>query len=366
MERKLASIQRIKSLEPIEGADRIEKATMFDLGWQCVVAKGMEVGDAVVYFELDSVLPELPEFEFMRESHYRVKTKRLRKCLSQGLAIPVREVSGLWTGVLNEENETAPDGSKDIIQTEWGQDVTELLGVTKYEAPVPACLAGDVVGVRPSWVRKTNEYRIQSFPKLLDELAGKEVYISTKLDGTSMSVYYNSNLDEDDNPFGVCGRNMNFKESEKCSLWNVANRYNLKEKLPEFVVATYGQSAVGLVIQGELCGPGINKNRMGYKELDFYVFNVYSLDTGDFMGLSDMAYTCSQLGLKTVPIEEVVPFDFTIDELLEKAEGKYENTKNNKEGIVIRTTLPESSDVLGSRLLGCKCINNQYLLKDED
>ena len=362
MGRKLASIQQIKTLEPIEGADRIEKATFDNLGWQCVMAKGSKVGDMVVYFELDSVLPELPEFEFMRPRSFRVKTMRLRKCLSQGLAMPVREVSGLWTGRLDVDVPT----EEQTIMLEAGQDVTELLGITKYEPPVPACLAGDVIGHRPSWVRKTNEARIQSFPKLLHELAGKDVYITTKLDGTSMSIYYNANLDEDEDSFGVCGRNMNFKESEKSSLWNVANKYGLRTKLPEFVEATYGQTSMGLVIQGELCGPGINKNRMGYKELDFFVFNVYSLDTMQYMGLADMSYTCSQLGLKTVPVEEVVPFDFTLDELLEMAKGKYENTKNNKEGIVVRTTLVEPSEILSSRLLGFKVINNQYLLHDEE
>src|ERR1700744_3519324 len=120
--RKLASIQMIRSLEPIEGADAIEKATV--LGWQLVVKKGeFRVGDLCIYCEIDSVMPDRPEFEFLRPRGMRIKTIRLRGQVSQGICLPV---SILPAGTVLEEN----------------IDCTDILEITKYEPPIPACLGG--------------------------------------------------------------------------------------------------------------------------------------------------------------------------------------------------------------------------------
>ena len=71
MERKLATIRKINDLSPIEGADKIEVATVD--GWKVVVAKdvGHKIGDWVVYCEIDSFLPIKEEFEFLRKSSYK-------------------------------------------------------------------------------------------------------------------------------------------------------------------------------------------------------------------------------------------------------------------------------------------------------
>ena len=74
--RKLASIQRIKSLEPIEGKDRIELCTI--LGWDVIVQKGeFKEGDLVVYCEYDTVLPIKPEFEFCDQGVWGNNTQRI-------------------------------------------------------------------------------------------------------------------------------------------------------------------------------------------------------------------------------------------------------------------------------------------------
>ena len=81
-ERKLAHIERVIDLQPIQGADRIETATV--LGWQCVVKKGdVKVGDLVCYIEIDSIVPDIPYFDFMKERNFRVRTIKLRKQISQ-------------------------------------------------------------------------------------------------------------------------------------------------------------------------------------------------------------------------------------------------------------------------------------------
>ena len=147
--RKLASIQHIKNLEPIEGADAIEKATV--LGWQVVVKKGeYKVGDLTVYIEIDSLLPETSDFEFMRKNKFRVRTIRLRGQVSQGICF---QPSILPPDFILDED----------------ADCTEALGIVKYEPPVPAHLAGIAKGRFPGFIPKTDETRVQVLQEVLEK-----------------------------------------------------------------------------------------------------------------------------------------------------------------------------------------------------
>src|SRR5579863_8664556 len=117
MERKLASIQRVLDVQPILNADAIEVLTI--LGWKVVANKGEhKVGDLVVYCEVDSILPEKPEFEFLRKNHFRIKTIKLRGQVSQGIVFPLSIL---------------PIANNEIVAWYEGLDVTERLGITKYE-----------------------------------------------------------------------------------------------------------------------------------------------------------------------------------------------------------------------------------------
>ena len=177
--RKLASIQRVWKIEPIEGADRIELAHV--LGWQCVVNKGQfQPMDIAVYFEIDSFLPVRDVFEFMRSSSYkktdimgegfRLRTMRFRGQISQGLLLPVSQF---------------PEIPKNA---DVGDDVTELLGVRKWEIEERATTGGTVIGTLPYDIPHTDETRVQEEPELIQAFAGLEYYISTKMDGSSHST----------------------------------------------------------------------------------------------------------------------------------------------------------------------------------
>jgi len=167
--RKLASIQRIKSLERIDGADAIEKATV--LGWQLVVKKGeFNVGDLCVYCEIDSQMPDRPEFEFLKPRGMRIRTIRLRGQVSQGICFPLSIL---------------PEG----ITLGEGADCTDVLGISKYEPPIPACLNGIVKGAFPGFIPKTDETRVQVLQHILDEFEGARCYVTEKLDGTSCTFY---------------------------------------------------------------------------------------------------------------------------------------------------------------------------------
>lgn len=327
MERKLASVQQVLEVNKIEGADNIEQIKV--LGWSVVVKRNeFKVNDLAVFFEIDSVLPETEWSEFMRPSNFRVKTRKMRGCLSQGLALPL----STWY-VFDSELEV-------------GTDLTERLKVTKYEPPV--ALGLDIAGIFPYFIKKTDEMRIQSFPNLIEELAGKDWYYTIKLDGTSATyAKYNGEFYE-------CSRNYRMKPN--CKYYGpIAKKYNLEEKLPE-----------GFAIQGEIVGEGIQKNRLGLKGLDFFVFNVFDITNQQYLPLTEMVIFCSMYGLTTVPIivPQEQPFNpkTTVEDLLQLAEGLYEGTKNQREGIVIRPIEETFSSALGGRL-SFKAISNKFLLK---
>lgn len=341
MERKLASVQVIKEITPISGADMIELAGV--LGWQCVVKKGeYKPGDLAVYVEIDSLLPVRPEFEFLRKNCYRkmpdgaegfrIKTIRLRGTLSQGILFPLSII---------------PAAGERAAGYEPGAEVTAALGVVKYEIPVPAQLAGKVIGQFPAFLRKTDETRLQAYPEVIGEFRGKEVYVSVKCDGSSMTVYRH------EGKFGVCGRNYEYAEDSVNSMWQVARRHGLEEKL--------ARGPVDYAIQGEICGPGIQKNPLKLSEPDIFVFDIFDIKAGRRLDLDELLKLCGELGLRSVPVESRVIFDYTVEQLLEMAKGTYAGTPSLREGIVIRPVKEAYSAVLQGRL-SVKVINNDYLL----
>jgi RNA ligase (TIGR02306 family) len=271
VERKLASIQRVESIAPIAGADKIVKARV--MGWDVVVKKGeLAAGDACVFFEIDAILPNGPNWaEFMRVRGFRLKTMRLRGVLSQGLALPVSIL---------------PEGTP----IEIGRDVSSLLGVTKHEPVLPD--TREIAGPFPTRVPKTDELRLQSALAVLDELRGRDFYVTTKLDG--MSATY---LRASDGAFVACSRNWALAKGPS-PIWRVAEELGLPERLPP-----------GFAVQGELCGPGIQKNRLGLAAPTLFAFSVFEVSAGRFLDHAAMVTWCAELGVATVPVERVVTGD---------------------------------------------------------
>lgn len=345
--RKLASIQRVWKIEPIEGADRIELAHV--LGWQCVINKGQfQPMDTAVYFEIDSFLPVRPEFEFMRNSSYkktdimgegfRLRTMKFRGQISQGLLLPISQF---------------PEIPEDA---EVGQDVTGLLGVKKWEIEERATTGGTVIGSLPYDIPHTDETRVQENPELIQAFAGLEYYISTKMDGSSHSIGM------DENGFHVTGHNYEYKDDGASSFYNLVKERGYREKMERFVRENGLRT---LTIQGELCAPGIQRNRLRLVRPEWYVFTIR--EDGKRVGLNRMQDVCKALGLNSVPIEEVgkdLPSRYpTVEALLERADGDYPNG-GKKEGIVIRPTEPVFCPLI-SASLSMKVVSNKYLLKNE-
>ena len=183
MERKLASVRRITDIQPIPNADAIEVVVVG--GWKVVTKKGeFNVGDLCVYCEIDSFLPILPQYEFLRKSSYkklstgeegfRLRTIKLRGQVSQGLVLPLSVLPG----------------GRELFE---GMDVTEVLSITKYEPPIPASLAGKVKGLFPSFLHKTDEERLQNLDSEYPFDSNKKYYVTEKLDGSSATFYFRNN-----------------------------------------------------------------------------------------------------------------------------------------------------------------------------
>jgi RNA ligase (TIGR02306 family) len=329
MTRKLASIQEVYDISSIDGADRIQKASV--MGWNVVVKKDeFREHDKCVFFEIDSILPDDKDWaQFLQPRKYRVKTCKLRGVLSQGLALPLSILP---------------------TQKDWqiDEDVSELLGVVKYEPPIDAKIGGVTKGTFPSFIPKTDEPRVQSSGYLLRELQGLPYCITEKVDGSSGTFY------RDEEGFHVCSRNLELKEDDNNAFWIVAKKYDLPNRLP-----------VGVALQGEVHGPGIQKNRLGLKELDLAVFTAFDFRKGKRLSWSDTEEICNDVCVPIVDVVEVGDsFSHTKESLLELAKGKYRGTKNNREGIVIRSRDAVNSKRNGSPI-SFKTINNDFLLKEE-
>ncbi len=331
MTRKLASIRAIKEVNAIAGADNIERITID--GWDCVAKKDQfKPGELCIYFEIDSFLPIKPEFEFLRRTSYRkmndqegfrLKTIKFRGVLSQGLALPI--------SILKENS-----GYR------IGDDVTDILGVIKYEPPIPAELQGIAKGPFPSFICKTDQERVQNiWEDIKDNTESFEM--TMKLDGSSCTYYlHNGN-------FGVCSRNLEIIESETNTLWKIA-----REKKIEELLRAYNQN---IALQGEIIGEGVQKNPEKIRGQDFYLFDIWCINERRYFPPSKRREIHAQFfnQINHVPILHYACYlnAFpTLEDILKAAEGISLNSPI-REGIVFRSN--ESG-------LTFKAISNQYLL----
>lgn len=335
--RKLATIRKIDNILPIDGADAIEIAVVD--GWKVVVKKGeYQVNDLAVYLEIDSWVPsELAPFlskgkeprEFNGVKGERLRTIKLKGQISQGLLLPL--------SVLGKPEEIFAINDDSV-----NADVTEQLGIQKWEKPIPAQLAGLVKGNFPTAIPKTDQERVQNIAKQLPTLQGSLFEVTEKLEGSSMTCYL---LDD---VFGVCSRNLDLKRDENNAFWKIASKYNIEAKMRSLNSADFA-------IQGELIGPGVQGNIYNLTDLDFYVFDIYDVKVGEYLTPEERHTIIKKLNLKHVPVLETYKLGGDIDEILTKAEGKSVlNSNQEREGIVFK-------DVAGG--ITFKAISNRYLIK---
>jgi RNA ligase (TIGR02306 family) len=336
MERKLATIEKIIDIQPIPNADSIERITV--RGWHCVAKKGeFKVGDCCVYIEIDSLLPIRPEFEFLRKSCYkqyegaegfRIRTQHLRGQVSQGIVFPLSILP------------------KYIVPVQ-GIDVTDDLGIIKYDPPLPACLSGIAAGVYPVFIQRTDEKRIQNYTEFFPAIFERKdikYYTTEKLDGSS-GTYFLMN-----DKFSVCSHNLELIETKDNTFWQVARELAVEEKL-RLVKRN-------IALQGELIGPGIEKNRYKLNKQTIRYFSIFDIDRYRYFSFNEFTEMMKILALPTVPI---VSYSYTmpdsIDDILNVGDGTSVLNKDTlREGLVFRA-------IGVNEHISFKVLSNAYIIK---
>lgn len=349
--RKMATVRRIDSIRPIPDADAIECAVVG--GWTVVVKKGeFKAGDLAVYCEIDSWVPneiapfltkpgqEVKEYEGIKGE--RLRTVKLRGQLSQGLLLPIQVLEPL----------VADGKGMDIAAAVASNDsdVSTLLNIKKYEAPIPAQLAGEVKGAFPGFIPKTDQERIQNFSNELEEWKAEGAFweVTEKLDGSSMTVYIR------DGEIGVCSRNLELKRNHNNSLWKAVANQGIEEILNGY---EYFDSEFAVALQGELVGEGIQGNPYKIKGQKFYIFDIYDIAAGRYYTPAERSKFVKETGLAHVPVMDNGGLlqDVSMEKILLGAESKSMlNAQTEREGLVFKREDGKAS---------FKAISNRFLLK---
>lgn len=386
--RRLVTVRKVTDLRPIEGADFIELAIVD--GWQCVVKKGeFAQGDYGLYFEIDSAIPaDRMEFSFLGSSsirkmgdseYYIIKTRKMKKQLSQGLLLPVSEFMDDIHQVCGEIPESIvhnfdgePLADLDYLSHER-VDISSAIGVQKYEKPIT--VRSDAAGGFPSHLfPKTDQERIQNvFGMLKSDRADQESqYAATlKIDGSSGSYMYTTNsnyfsdrlvVDEDGGQLFVCSRNQLLKTETAENRWLIgAQNVGLIDRLKRYHLAT-GDT---IAIQGELVGPGIQGSREGFVEYRVIPFSAWSVDDQRMLTYSEFhsLMACCFPDIQCAPFYGVFKLKQfqTLDQFLGMAESIDPVYAKIPEGLVFHRWDAEGDHPMES----FKVISNKFLLKHD-
>lgn len=415
--RKLVSIRTIANIEPILNADAIEVAVVD--GWKVVTKKGeFKPGDLCVYFEIDSFLPDgVPAWQFLVDKSARIfegvkghklRSIKLRGVVSQGLVLPINFAVERFEGSKFDEGQEL--GEFFAV----GSDISEFLGVKKWEAALPAELVGQAQGLFPSFIRKTDQERCQNLAseifgyedkvvpfdvtgipaealadmvikgqvmttaegpkKVLKAKADRNALyeVSMKLDGSSLTAFARAQFTEDfidedgfrQNPIesGVCSRNLQLKVNDE----NAQNAFvkMFVESGLKAALETLAAEGLEIAVQGELVGPGIQGNQENFTTLQFFVFDIFNIKSGQYMGPGQRMEVFAKLqalgaDIKHVPIlHEAATLDELglkdVKDLLQFADGPSINPKAKREGLVFKRN---------DGAFSFKAISNLWLLK---
>lgn len=377
-ERKLAYVVKIDDIIEIEGAEKIELAMIG--GWQVVVGKGLyQPGDKAVYLEIDSLVPTLHPaftdlaerlsskllFEIDGKPYARIKTAKMMKQISQGMCVPLIEAG--------------------VSDATLGMDLTDFLGIRKYEAAEERAMnnAGVSDGVRgkqakpfPTFIPKTDQNRVQNVvPRYFAAQRAGELFEKTyKLDGSSMTVFMK------DGVVGAASRNVSFylqdikkgfvraikdfikdvrkkgwKRAKFETILRADDNAFTKMAFNSGVVSALVRINRNLAIQGEMVGPSIQKNFEGVDSNQFYVYDIYDIDAKRYLLPDERLQILSEQGLRGVPEAGIVMLPETVKDAIADADGPSGLNGKYREGWVYKSM---------TRDFSFKVISNKYLLKE--
>lgn len=374
-------IARIGEVKPIEGADNIEQAIIG--GWNCIVKKGeYSQGYLVAIATTDAVIPQELS-DAMNVTNYlrkggRVRTVKLRGVYSECLVIP---------------NQFLPKGAL----FEEGQDLMEALQIFKYEPPAVQVQLSS--GRKMKYHQNPNFGIYYKFPNIKNVngmfTEEDEVEITRKVHGTNAryGIVKKNKLsfwDKVKRFFGdkwvdyeyVYGSHNVEKGSDSqgfydTDVWKtIAEKYKIREQLWNLFKSLQDVYEVGsgIVIYGEIYGPGIQKNYdYGLKEIEYAGFDM-TID-GKYVACSTSFMYHHMLGLKYVPVLAVDTWTpelqnrFLFDKIEVQEFTITDFSKGNVTGVAKTTKIPHEGVVIkstdGNRHKVAKVINPDYLIYGE-
>ena len=366
-------VAKINEVKAIEGADNIEQAVIG--GWNCIVKKGAhQVHDLVVCATTDAVIPSeiadnIGVTNYLRKGN-RVRTVKLRGVYSECLIISL--------DLLPQMKKFFAKGIG--YYCEEGQDVMEHLGITKYEPPVKQIQLAS--GRKIKWRDNQNFHIYYKFPNLknVDGMFTEEdlVEITRKIHGTNAryGIVKKSKLsfwDKVKKFFRIADKWIDYEYiygSHNCEkgsdsqgfystdVWRtIAEKYNIKEKLWNYIKNRNIEIGEGIILYGEIYGAGIQKNYdYGLTDIEFAGFDVKL--RGEYVSTYD-AWVLIENHLR-LPYVEVLYYGDWTQEIQDKFtfNNFIEGTKVPHEGIVIKYFTGERQKV-------AKVINPDYLIYGE-
>ena len=415
--RKAAYIATISNSEPIEGKDRIRYFSLKDLGWKVIGAADLKIGQKVVYIEYDTIISEENQWaEFLRKRCYspkyrgfKISAMSMAGKISYGLIITCEDIYSTIQKWKQENNSTSP-----AVQPEYlpdGYDLSTILNIKTIDDSIE--FDSKQQNQQPKmtkWQRfvkkyayfiwkffyyrkpesnafpsqaaiKTDETRIQNLTYLFsDQYKDMPIYVTEKIDGSSatFSFYKNRfiissrNVKQYDQPIKkalkeiVSSNYMKFKND----FIDIACRYSIPLALQKF---TKYFNCKGITVQGELAGPGIQKNKLKLKTNVLFIFNVFDPDKRRYLNWGLIREFSNFSGIPMVPLKEITTFKWNnISELEDYVKENFENSvypsDQPREGLVFRKYeddiyLPNAEN----GMTGCfsfKVINPDFILND--
>lgn len=390
MTRKLATVQRIKELLPIAGADRIEAAVIN--GWQTVVKKGdFKVGEMVVFVEIDAFVPHTvapflteagkPPKEFNGVEGQRLKTKKLRKTLSQGLVLPVLSLPAV-VGLMHED-------SRQGVPSE-GRDVTEALGIQLWESPEEhkekngANQQASKTRSFPYFLKKTDQERVQNYGHMVVKALDEEFEVTVKKDGSSMTVfrvdpsskYYKDAkrmtngklnmfqrfinwaadiINGKEAVYGICSRNL------MLPLYGDSN-FHKAAVMPLEALRKLDKLGKSYAIQGEVVAPDIQGNYEKVEKVEFHMFDMFLIDEQEYAMPTFRRQWAADFGVRHATVVDkgtlrnilqLKEGEDVVQKALTYASGEGDNAGVAREGVVFKAE---------DRDFSFKCVSNEYLL----
>ncbi len=374
-----AKVYRLK-IEPHNNADSLELAVVGD--YRSIVRKGQfKTGDLGVYIQEGSIVPAwlIEQLgltgKLAGPQHNRVKAVKLRGIVSQGLIVPIRPDID-FDGAMFYTN-----GSDGFVELEngkeadvcIGEDLAELLGITKYEPPIPVHMAGEVYNTHGYTLNYDIE-NIKKFPDVLFDVTKDidQMYLITeKLHGTWTCFGWHPEVpDTIVTSKGMSAKGLAFK-------WNEANKDNLYIRAYNSTIDSDGKSAldrlrasfvagIPVYILGEVFGRGVQDLHYGLKEPSFRAFDIYvgTPGQGRYLAGAEFMHACKNAGIETVPV--LIHGCIDREDITEFTDGK-DNVSGAhiREGIVIRPLIEERQHPELGRVI-LKSVSAEYLLRKGD